>query len=176
MCFSLCLSVEGEVSQLYSRWQRVLVHSLAHMEAYIDFSEDENIEYGVWDDVMRKVCVLVLQPIACFSVRVCCLSYWSSHGYSCCLMLFQIEQLEHTITTHLSDQSACGERIRNGVHIAILGSPNVGKSRCGVVLCCVCVSNLLQQSSLWCMQSDECAAFAQCVDCDACCRHHARCD
>ncbi|XP_034249068.1 tRNA modification GTPase GTPBP3, mitochondrial [Thrips palmi] len=41
----------GSLHILYNRWRTVLLQNLAHVEAYIDFSEDENIE----DDVMANV-------------------------------------------------------------------------------------------------------------------------
>ncbi|RXM92650.1 tRNA modification GTPase GTPBP3, mitochondrial [Acipenser ruthenus] len=37
----------GDLGRLYQGWSQALTRNLAHMEAFIDFSEDENIEEGV---------------------------------------------------------------------------------------------------------------------------------
>ncbi|XP_044311847.1 tRNA modification GTPase GTPBP3, mitochondrial [Varanus komodoensis] len=37
----------GDLGKLYQGWSDVLTKALAHLEAYIDFSEDDNIEEGV---------------------------------------------------------------------------------------------------------------------------------
>uniref|UniRef100_A0A8C8RZS1 5-taurinomethyluridine-[tRNA] synthase subunit GTPB3, mitochondrial n=1 Tax=Pelusios castaneus TaxID=367368 RepID=A0A8C8RZS1_9SAUR len=37
----------GELGRLYERWSEELTKALAHMEAFIDFSEDDNLEEGV---------------------------------------------------------------------------------------------------------------------------------
>ncbi|CAH1252550.1 GTPBP3 [Branchiostoma lanceolatum] len=50
--------MEGDLSRLYSDWSRRLLKCVANVEAYIDFSEDENIEAGVLDEVEREVCQL----------------------------------------------------------------------------------------------------------------------
>uniref|UniRef100_S4R726 GTP binding protein 3, mitochondrial n=1 Tax=Petromyzon marinus TaxID=7757 RepID=S4R726_PETMA len=39
--------MEGDLGRLYSAWSDRLNKCLAHVEAYIDFSEDDNIEDGV---------------------------------------------------------------------------------------------------------------------------------
>ncbi|XP_064031233.1 tRNA modification GTPase GTPBP3, mitochondrial isoform X2 [Pogoniulus pusillus] len=39
--------MEGELGQLYRRWSETLTQALAHLEAYIDFSEDDNVEEEV---------------------------------------------------------------------------------------------------------------------------------
>ncbi|XP_071434147.1 tRNA modification GTPase GTPBP3, mitochondrial [Pithys albifrons albifrons] len=39
--------MEGELGQLYQRWSDTLTQALAHLEAYIDFSEDDNVEEEV---------------------------------------------------------------------------------------------------------------------------------
>uniref|UniRef100_A0A6P8S3U3 5-taurinomethyluridine-[tRNA] synthase subunit GTPB3, mitochondrial n=1 Tax=Geotrypetes seraphini TaxID=260995 RepID=A0A6P8S3U3_GEOSA len=49
----------GELGQLYSSWSQNLLRMLAHVEAYIDFSEDENVEEGVLSQV--DVAVKLLQ-------------------------------------------------------------------------------------------------------------------
>lgn len=69
-----------------------MIRNIAHVEAYIDFSEDENIEDGVLEATQKDLKVL-----------------------------------EHEIQRHLVDGRK-GERLREGVKMAILGDTNVGKS------------------------------------------------
>nr|CAD7572125.1 unnamed protein product [Timema californicum] len=45
------LQSEGILSKLYNTWRETLIRVVAHVEAYIDFSEDENIEENVMDQV-----------------------------------------------------------------------------------------------------------------------------
>ena len=41
------LQADGSLSELYNNWRLTLSYCLAHLEAYIDFSEEENIEENV---------------------------------------------------------------------------------------------------------------------------------
>ena len=82
---------EGELGRLYEGWRERLVQILAHLEAWIDFPEEE-----IPDSVERE----------------------SSH---------QILGLAGEMTRHLDD-SRRGERLRQGLDIAIVGPPNAGKS------------------------------------------------
>lgn len=41
------IQADGHLSKLYKKWRAQLIKSIAHVEAYIDFSEDDNIEDGV---------------------------------------------------------------------------------------------------------------------------------
>ncbi|XP_060640888.2 tRNA modification GTPase GTPBP3, mitochondrial [Anolis sagrei] len=50
--------MEGELGALYQRWSQTLTKALAHLEAYIDFSEDDNIEGGVLVQVEEAVASL----------------------------------------------------------------------------------------------------------------------
>ncbi|XP_068853328.1 tRNA modification GTPase GTPBP3, mitochondrial [Aphelocoma coerulescens] len=43
--------MEGDLGQLYQRWSHTLTQALAHLEAFIDFSEDDNVEEGVLSQV-----------------------------------------------------------------------------------------------------------------------------
>ncbi|KAG0727444.1 tRNA modification GTPase GTPBP3, mitochondrial [Chionoecetes opilio] len=52
--------MEGALSQLYTGWRHSLLQCRASLEAYIDFSEDENIEEGVVGEVMIRLQQLVL--------------------------------------------------------------------------------------------------------------------
>ncbi|XP_073517163.1 tRNA modification GTPase GTPBP3, mitochondrial [Phyllobates terribilis] len=50
--------MSGELGQLYQRWSQQLIRALAHIEAFIDFSEDDNVEEGVLlavDEVVGKL-------------------------------------------------------------------------------------------------------------------------
>ncbi|XP_063879314.1 tRNA modification GTPase GTPBP3, mitochondrial-like isoform X1 [Scylla paramamosain] len=51
--------MEGALAHLYTRWRQSLLQCRASLEAYIDFSEDENIEEGVVEEVMVKLQQLV---------------------------------------------------------------------------------------------------------------------
>jgi len=83
--------MEGALGKQYDSWRARLVSALAHMEAGIDFS-DEDVPFGLtagkFDDIL---CV------------------------------------QHEIIQHLDDNRG-GERLREGICVAILGPPNVGKS------------------------------------------------
>ncbi|KAK2141469.1 hypothetical protein LSH36_1093g00032 [Paralvinella palmiformis] len=91
--------MEGSLSKLYAQWRSRLLKCCANVEAFIDFSEEENIEAGVVEQVERDIKSVISE----------------------------IEQ-------HLHDNRR-GERLRNGVHIAIIGKPNVGKSSLLNLLC-----------------------------------------
>ncbi|PIK45545.1 putative tRNA modification GTPase GTPBP3, mitochondrial [Apostichopus japonicus] len=91
--------MSGELGSLYGRWRNELVKVVAHVEAFIDFSEDENIEGSIVDQAMES-----------------------------------LKKLEKSIRVHLSDNRR-GERLRNGVQIAIIGEPNAGKSSLLNILC-----------------------------------------
>ncbi|XP_054756636.2 tRNA modification GTPase GTPBP3, mitochondrial-like isoform X1 [Lytechinus pictus] len=47
--------MSGFLSQLYEGWRARLIRTVAHVEAFIDFSEDENIEEGVLDRAREEV-------------------------------------------------------------------------------------------------------------------------
>lgn len=83
--------MEGELGRLYDRWRERLTRALAHLEADIDFP-DEDLPGGVSDAV---------RPV--------------------------LTGLADEITAHLDDGGR-GERLREGLHIAIIGAPNAGKS------------------------------------------------
>ncbi|TNN35600.1 tRNA modification GTPase GTPBP3, mitochondrial [Liparis tanakae] len=50
--------MSGDLERLYRDWSHTLKRALAHLEAFIDFSEDELIEDGVLDQVDAWVCDL----------------------------------------------------------------------------------------------------------------------
>lgn len=83
--------MEGSLSKLYDEWAQRLVRSLAHLEADLDFP-DEDLPEGV------------------------------AHAVTPVLQTF-IKDLDE----HLNDNRR-GERLRDGIHVAVIGAPNAGKS------------------------------------------------
>jgi len=83
--------LDGALGQLYEDWRGRLLRALAHLEAEIDFS-DEELPQGM---------VLAVRPV--------------------------LAALVDEIQAHLNDAGR-GERLREGVQIAIVGPPNAGKS------------------------------------------------
>jgi tRNA modification GTPase len=81
----------GALRDLYHGWADRLAHSLAHLEADIDFP-DEDLPGGV----AEAAC-----PV--------------------------IGEIKNEIASHLSDNRR-GERLRDGIHVAVIGAPNAGKS------------------------------------------------
>lgn len=53
------LQANGTLSKLYNDWRRRILNSVAHLEAYIDFGEDENIEADTIDRVQGEVTELI---------------------------------------------------------------------------------------------------------------------
>lgn len=82
---------EGALSQFYENWRLQLTKILAHLEALIDFS-DEDLPKEVEEKNISEIRLLIAE-----------------------------------ITRHLDDRR-CGERLRDGFSVAILGPPNAGKS------------------------------------------------
>ena len=83
--------MQGELGRVYDSWRARLLAALAHMEAAIDFS-DEELPAGILGRVRDEV-----------------------------------GALDGEITAHLKDGRR-GERLRDGLRIAIIGPPNAGKS------------------------------------------------
>ncbi len=83
--------MDGALGALYEDWRDRLIQSLAYMEAWIDFPDEE---------LPTDVISTVRSGIAALSAE---------------------------FDRHLSDRGR-GERLRDGIHIAIIGDPNVGKS------------------------------------------------
>jgi tRNA modification GTPase len=81
----------GALARLYDGWRTDLVRSLAHLEAYIDFPDEDlppEVDQGARDG---------------------------------------IDALRHAMADHLADGHR-GERLRDGLSVAIVGAPNAGKS------------------------------------------------
>jgi tRNA modification GTPase len=83
--------LDGELGDLYRGWSRRLTRLLAHLEAAIDFP-DEDLPPEIEDRIVAETGALAAE-------------------------------IEH----HLADGRR-GERMRDGIGVAILGPPNVGKS------------------------------------------------
>ena len=83
--------MDGALGRLYEEWRARLVRALAHLEAAIDFP-DEDLPSGVAEAARTAA-----------------------------------SELARDIGVHLADGGR-GERLREGVSIAILGPPNAGKS------------------------------------------------
>jgi len=82
--------MDGALHRLYEDWRTLGLRTLAHLEAAIDFP-DEDLPAGIADEVHAGITRLVAE-----------------------------------IAAHLDDRR--GERLRDGLHIAIIGPPNAGKS------------------------------------------------
>jgi tRNA modification GTPase len=82
---------QGELGAVYDTWRDRLIRAVAHLEATIDFS-DEDLPGGIEEEIRGQIVTL-----------------W--------------EEIE----SHLED-GHCGERLRDGIHLAIVGPPNAGKS------------------------------------------------
>jgi tRNA modification GTPase len=83
--------LDGELGRLYGKWAERLARALAHLEAAIDFP-DEDLPPGLEEEIDRDVGALAGE-----------------------------------IARHLADGRR-GERLRDGIMVAILGPPNAGKS------------------------------------------------
>jgi len=42
--------MEGSLSKLYKEWREKIIKCLANVEAYIDFSEEENLEDNILEE------------------------------------------------------------------------------------------------------------------------------
>ncbi|NXH84611.1 GTPB3 GTPase, partial [Edolisoma coerulescens] len=118
--------MEGDLGRLYQRWSHSLTQALAHLEAYIDFSEDDNVE----EEVLSRGEVLL-------SPRRVPSGMPSPPGVtSGCVPAVgvTVRALEREIRGHLRDGRR-GELLRGGVRAVIAGPPNVGKSSLLNLLC-----------------------------------------
>lgn len=83
--------LQGELGKIYEDWRFRLIQISAHLEAYIDFPEDD-LPQNIIDKVE-----------------------------------FDVKKLSSEIQNHLSDEKI-GQKIKDGLSLAIIGAPNVGKS------------------------------------------------
>ena len=49
------IQADGHLSKKYQKWRKQLVRNIAHVEAFIDFSEDENIEDNVLETMQKEL-------------------------------------------------------------------------------------------------------------------------
>jgi tRNA U34 5-carboxymethylaminomethyl modifying GTPase MnmE/TrmE len=47
--------VQGDLKRVYHRWREQLMHHLAHLEAWIDFGEEEAIEENVFEQGRLRI-------------------------------------------------------------------------------------------------------------------------
>lgn len=83
--------MDGVLSKLYARWTEELKKLLAHLEADIEFP-DEDLPGGISAEILPK-----------------------------------LKEISDEIYAHLNDNRR-GERLRDGIHVAVIGAPNAGKS------------------------------------------------
>lgn len=83
---------EGKLARLYDDWRQACIQILAHLEAHLDFPDEEDVPDVLPDEVRQAIMTLSGQ-----------------------------------INLHLDDNNR-GERLREGIRIAIIGPPNAGKS------------------------------------------------
>jgi tRNA modification GTPase len=83
--------LDGELGNLYRGWSQKLIRILAHLEAAIDFP-DEDLPPEIEDRILTETAALATE-----------------------------------IDRHLADGHR-GERLRDGIAVAIIGPPNAGKS------------------------------------------------
>lgn len=83
--------MNGRLSALYEGWTERLKRALAHVEADLEFP-DEDLPEGMMPQLLPD-----------------------------------LESLAADIEDHLDDNNR-GERLRDGIHIAVIGAPNAGKS------------------------------------------------
>ena len=106
------LMYNGQVSEIYLQWRQVLIMALAHAEAIIDFGDDESLEeihdldnpHDDDDDAQQQ------------QQR----NIWGR-------ITMQIQELIRQMEQQLQNERR-GELVRDGIKIAIIGPPNVGKS------------------------------------------------
>lgn len=84
--------MDGQTGKKFHEWRRELIRAMAMTEAWIDFSEDENIE----EDTLLRIREAILELVS-------------------------------DIKGHIQGQQL-HEIVRNGMHIALCGPPNSGKS------------------------------------------------
>ncbi|XP_020033827.1 5-taurinomethyluridine-[tRNA] synthase subunit GTPB3, mitochondrial isoform X1 [Castor canadensis] len=117
--------LDGELGQLCCDWAETLTKALAHVEAYIDFGEDDNLEEGVLEQGgsaggWKVQTGGILAPkVSSDSLPSACLPPHTADS--------KVRALEVALDTHLRDARR-GQRLRSGAHVVVTGPPNAGKS------------------------------------------------
>ncbi|NXP42214.1 GTPB3 GTPase, partial [Leiothrix lutea] len=120
--------MEGELGRLCQHWSHTLTQALAHLEAFIDFGEDEDMEEEVLGQGPRSSSGVFIPDLG---IR--------TQGLVQCFVpkfgvAVTVRALERDIRAHLRDGRR-GELLRGGVQAVIAGPPNVGKSSLLNLLC-----------------------------------------
>nr|XP_027788404.1 tRNA modification GTPase GTPBP3, mitochondrial isoform X1 [Marmota flaviventris] len=117
--------LDGELGQLCRSWAETLTKALAHVEAYIDFGEDDNLEDGVleqggptWGSKVEMAGILSFQRPSS-PTPLCLLSPSTADS--------EVQGLVVALDAHLRDARR-GQRLRSGAHVVVTGPPNAGKS------------------------------------------------
>ncbi|XP_047694671.1 tRNA modification GTPase GTPBP3, mitochondrial isoform X2 [Prionailurus viverrinus] len=113
--------LDGELGHLCHGWARTLTKALAHVEAYIDFGEDDNLEEGVLEQggSSKGWGHLVSQPPEAPSLPPLCFLPSTANS--------EVRELQLALGAHLRDARR-GQRLRSGAHVVVAGPPNAGKS------------------------------------------------
>ncbi|KAM9242141.1 5-taurinomethyluridine-[tRNA] synthase subunit GTPB3, mitochondrial isoform 1-T1 [Dugong dugon] len=114
--------LDGELGRLCHDWAETLTTALAHVEAYIDFGEDDNLEEDVLERGRAYWSVgagdtLASQPSELPLLPPFCLPPVDS----------SVRGLQAALGAHLRDARR-GQRLRSGAHVVVAGPPNAGKS------------------------------------------------
>ncbi|KAG0304077.1 tRNA modification GTPase gtpbp3, mitochondrial [Dissophora globulifera] len=112
---------EGGLKNLYDSWRTQLIKSMALIEALIDFGEDENIEDDVYDNGKLSVSKHFSAVRRRQGERDIDSALLAS------TVVVKVQSLHSEIKRHMDDDR-CGEILRDGIHVTILGPPNAGKS------------------------------------------------
>ncbi len=142
-CSSQALQqTSGVQRRQYERWRKTLLSCLAHVEAVIDFGDDNDIESGVAQEVLPVVEALRLeldghlqdgQSTALHYIASSHRSMGCVNSETACL-LHSSQNLEggNEISGVMSKFCAFigwrGELLRDGLKVALVGPPNAGKS------------------------------------------------
>ena len=54
---------QGDISTMYETWRGTVVTAMGHIEALIDFAEDEQFEDGVWEKSMLHLVIVLASPL-----------------------------------------------------------------------------------------------------------------
>jgi tRNA modification GTPase len=104
----------GQVSEIYLQWRQILIMALAHAEAIIDFGDDESLE--------ESSVVAVVGDNNSIHDRQ---QQQQSNIWG--RITVQVQDLIRQMEQQLRNERR-GEMVRDGMKIAIIGPPNVGKS------------------------------------------------
>ncbi|KAG1709131.1 tRNA modification GTPase GTPBP3, mitochondrial [Nymphon striatum] len=141
--------MDGALTHLFFSWRKRLIKCTANVEAWIDFSEEENIEKNaidlgssmqmefsfeyIYEDIFKRYEILLnfihhLQPQLGPSTAEQRLLFEAFKVLvTFLIVLCDLEHILNDINEHIQDKRR-GEILRNGIQAVIVGRPNVGKS------------------------------------------------